>query len=362
MLDMTVDVLNAYVNGQLVVDDSSLDKMLISTAVIDSRVVQKDSLFIAFKGDSVDGHAYINAAAENGACIALVEDVIENAAIAQIKVSSCKKAMADLAIACRDKYQGKVIGITGSCGKTSTKEMLACILKLSASVSVTSGNQNNELGVPLTLFNIDKDSDYAVIEMGAAEKGDISYLMAMVKPDVVVVTNIRPAHIGRFGSEETIAETKSEIYRDLQLHTTAVINLDEKYSRQWIAEIEVLNKSQVLSFSMDHLQAELTITDLILSLGQSEFTLHYQLNDQSLNQKIRLNVAGEHNVANALAAASCALAVGISLADIAEGLANYHGVKSRMQLQNAVWGGLIIDDSYNANPASVAAAIDVLKH
>ena len=358
MLNMTVAQLLAVTGGQWIASEKQaadvFDQIAITSASIDSRAVENNGLFIAFKGEQVDGHAYIDNAAEKGAVIALVEDDQAQSAIGQIKVDSCQKAMADIAKACRQSYNGKVFGITGSCGKTTTKEMLACILQVAGKVSVTAGNQNNELGVPLTLYKVQQDSDYAVIEMGAAELGDIAYLMAMVVPDVSVVTNVRPAHIGRFGSEDKIAIAKGEIYTALPESSVGIVNIDEKYAPQWM---DSLSDKQVMRYSTLDNSADVFADDIQLHLVDSDFTLC----NNGEKQAVSIKAAGIHSVYNALAAASMALAAGVSLSCIAKGLQNYAGVKSRMQSMSGIWGGTLIDDCYNANPGSVKAAIDVLK-
>ncbi len=355
MINMTIKRLLETVKGELFSHEENPDlSLVINSVTIDSRSCQDNSLFVAFKGEHVDGHDFLSLAQNNGAVIALVETIQYQHKIIQIKVDDVLQAMAHVARICRLDFKGPVVGITGSCGKTSVKEMLKSILTISSSVSVTQGNQNNEIGVPLTLLALQQEQDYAIVEMGAAQQGDISYLMSMVQPDVSVISNVRAAHVGRFGSEDFIAIGKSEIYRDLAPGKIAVINLDEKYAQQWLLDI---NKQQTLTFSINDKSADLYADEIELLLEQTEFTLCYQ----GQSQHITIYAPGIHNVHNALAAAACAIAVNTNLEDVQQGLKLYTGVNSRLQQLSGVWGGRLIDDCYNANPGSVKAAIDVLK-
>lgn len=351
-MNLSIESIVKCTGGTLVEEGNPLlENSVVFGASIDSRTIQAGDLFIAFKGEQVDGHDYLYAAKKNGAVAAIVEET-QDMALAQIKVDSCKQAMADIARLCRDSFDGKVIAITGSCGKTSTKEILASILSQSHKVSVTKGNQNNELGVPLTLFS-NEGSDFSVVEMGAAEQGDISYLMSIADPDVSVITNVRSAHVGRFGSEELIAVSKSEIYRELKPSATAIVNIDEKHADKWIAELPA---NKYLTFSLSNTSADVFSTDVVLNAESVSFML--TLSDKPY--AVHFPAVGMHNVANALCAVACALSVGIKESDIVNGLEAYAGVDSRLQILEGDWGGVLIDDCYNANPASVEAAIDVL--
>lgn len=355
MMNQSIDAIVKCTSAELFAEDKlSVLPKVINAVTIDSRKVNDASLFVAFKGDNVDGHDYISVAKKRGAVAALVERINPVCQLPQIKVASCQQAMADIATICRDSFSGKVVAITGSCGKTSTKEMLACILSVSHTVSVTQGNQNNELGVPLTLFNLNDNADYLVLEMGAAQVGDIAYLMTMAKPDVSLITNVRAAHIGRFGNEDNIAAGKSEIYKSLAASKVAVVNKDEKYAQQWL---KGLSGHTVLSYAIDNLDASVTVTDVDIQLNKVAFTLCFE----DKKQFIEMTADGRHSVSNAVSAAACALALGVKFSDIALGLQQYSGVQSRLQLLEGMWEGNLIDDSYNANPGSVKAAIDVLK-
>lgn len=347
MLNMSLAEISEKAAGELQGADA-----WVYGAAIDSRKVLKNNLFIALAGNHVDGHHFLENARESGAAGALVERFCDSA-LPQVKVASCMKALSDVALACRQRFDGTVFALTGSCGKTTTKEMLAAILRRCGKVSATTGNLNNEIGVPLTLFAVAEESRYLIVEMGAAQKGDIAYLMAMAIPNITVITNVRSAHLGRFGSEDAIAEAKAEIYTHLRPEDRAVINLDELHAGEWR---NLLSSHTVITCSTCRADADLYASSVQLSADTVRFTLNYRT--ESVD--VLLPVPGQHNVANALCAAGCAILAHISLADIAAGLGLFVPVSSRLQRMDGSWGGVLIDDTYNASPASVKAAIDVL--
>lgn len=324
----------------------------VSSVVIDSRAVQPGSLFVAIKGERADGHSYLSQAQAAGAVAALVQ-VKQAVTLPQLQVENPVLAMTLLAKNYAANFAGQIIAITGSCGKTTTKEMLVEILQQNKKVAFTSGNQNNEIGVPLTVLAIDENAEAAVIEMGAAQRGDIAYLMDIVAPDISVITNIGSAHVGRFGDLQAIAETKAEIYRYLPVNGKAAINLDQPQAQNWL---EMLSGKSVLTFSLNCADADLYVSEIKAGTGGSDFILHYQ----GAEQHLHLPVAGMHNISNALAAAACALLAGSSLADVVAGLCAFKTVHSRLQVLQGYWHGTLIDDCYNANPVSVKAAVDVL--
>ena len=347
MLNMQLSQIESLTGGSLSGSDA-----VIHSVAIDSRDSVIDTLFVAINGENVDGHDYLEQALSGGASGALVERYCESQ-LPQVKVESCVKALADIAKANRNEFSGLVLSITGSCGKTSTKEMLVSILSQFAKVSSTRGNQNNEIGVPLTVFAIDDNSEFAVVEMGAAQQGDIAYLMNIAQPDIAVITNVRSAHIGRFGSDEIIAETKAEIYTHLKRSGKAVINLDEKYSARWKDQLQV---KDVITYSIDNAAADIYASDIVTSENSNLFAINYAGESVEINMQI----PGMHNIANALCAAACAIAAGSDLKSVAAGLETFVPVASRLQKLEGFWGGVLIDDTYNASPASVNAAIDVL--
>lgn len=337
----------AKVCGGFVQGDADIS---LSNVVLDSRAATASSLFVALPGDNVDGHNFV-ASLEGKAAAALVSK--EQATnLAQIIVKDTEQALVKLATFARKQFTGKVVGITGSSGKTSCKNLLANILQQAGNVYKSQGNQNNELGVPLTLLNAGGDEDYIVVEMGAAKVGDIAYLMAMVNPDISVVTNIAEAHLGRFGSLENIVKTKSEIYQ-LAPNAKAVVNADEPYASAWQQQ---LKGREIIRFGFANNALEVYASDVQLKSEGSQFTLH--IGQDALACK--LATSGKHQVMNALCAAALAHGLNVSGEHIVTGLGAYQNAAGRGRELTTLWGSKIIDDCYNANPASVKAAIDRL--
>lgn len=318
----------------------------------DTRKLQPRQLFVALKGDRFDGHDHVLEAFKRGAAGALVSRPVQGGAPV-LQVADTLHALGRLAALHRAAFQGTLIAITGSAGKTTTKEMLAAILGQTAPVLATSGNLNNEIGVPLTLFGLNPGHRYAVIEMGAAKPGDIRYLVDIADPDISILTNARAAHLEGFGSLDQVANTKGEIFVD-KPGRLAVVNLDEPYSALWQ---HLAGAATVISHSVAG-NSEATVRASHIELGASGS--HFELVTADQSHPIELPVPGRHNVANALAAAAAAIGAGIGLQAVAAGLATFDGVAGRMQFRRAAEGMLVIDDSYNANPDAVRSAIDVL--
>ncbi|MFA5678273.1 MAG: UDP-N-acetylmuramoyl-tripeptide--D-alanyl-D-alanine ligase [Pseudomonas sp.] len=320
---------------------------------IDARQVQAGGLFVALPGTRVDGHDFVAQARARGAVAALVQRLVDDP-LPQLLVADCQWALGQLGALNRAAFKRPLVAITGSSGKTTVKEMLAAILRECGSVLATRGNLNNELGVPLTLLELNSEHQFAVIEMGAGAVGDIAYCMSLAKPQVSVLTNAGVAHIGRFGSKQAIAQTKGEIFSALDSDGQGVINMDSRWQADWLA---TLGSRKSWSFSLNNPAAALHAEDLqIDSRGCPGFRMVTPVGDVA----IQLNLLGQHNVANALAAAAAALALDVSLTAIATGLAALQPVTGRGKPLAGHGGALIIDDCYNANPASVRAAIDVL--
>lgn len=320
---------------------------------IDSRCVTAGDLFVAIKGDNFDGHKFVAQALNGGACGAIVEQYQRQTA-QQVVVTDAIQALGSLGALNRALFKGKLIGLTGSVGKTTTKDMLSSILSSAGGVLATAGNRNNEIGLPLTLLDLAPEHDFAVLEMGAAKVGDIDYLTRLARPDVALVTRIVAAHLASFGSLENIAKTKGEIFAGLAADGVAVVALDCPFAAGWLAG---LNQQRVIRFSISDPAADVYASELQLQAGQNwSFRLHTPLGDAP----VELPTLGAHNIANAIAAASAALALGIELAGICEGLHNFVATGQRMQVSKGLHGAVLIDDSYNANPASVKAALDVL--
>ncbi len=320
----------------------------------DTRSVKKGDLFIALEGPNFDAHSLLAQAREKGAVAAVVHRCVDDE-LAQLMVSDTRLALGHLAAAWRQQYPGKLVAVTGSNGKTTVKEMLASIFAQSGEVLATVGNFNNDIGMPLTLLNLRPQHDYGVIEMGANHMGEIAYLTSLARPDVALVNNVAGAHIEGFGSLENIAKAKAEIWQGLVAGGVAVINVDDQFSPGWR---KLLGDRETVSFGRHG--------DVCLVESQGfcwhdgRFVNTFTMDTVKGSLAINLPLAGEHNVNNAMAATAVALAAGVTLEAIKQGLEKMTPVKGRLQAKASLWGQLIIDDSYNANPDSTQAAISVL--
>lgn len=322
---------------------------------IDSRAITPGQLFVALTGPRFDGHDYLDQVAAKGAVGALVERQVPGSSLPQLVVGDTRKALAQLGALNRNAFVDKpVAAITGSSGKTTVKEMLASILGTRGPVLATRGNLNNELGVPLTLLELAPEFDAAVIELGASRVGEIAFTVSLTKPHVTVITNAGNAHVGEFGGPEKIVLAKGEILEGLNATGVAVLNRDDQAFDIWVKRAA---GRKVLSFSRSDSSADLYASDLGLDArGCPTFTLH----SPDGSAQVQLNLLGAHNVSNALAAAAAAHALGVSLPGIVTGLNGVQPVKGRTVAQLANNGLRVIDDTYNANPSSVAAATDIL--
>ncbi|VVO96288.1 UDP-N-acetylmuramoyl-tripeptide--D-alanyl-D-alanine ligase [Pseudomonas fluorescens] len=336
-------------NGRLLMADATFDGVSI-----DSRAIKPGQLFIALTGPRFDGHDYLNDVANLGAAGALVEREVADCALPQLLVKDARQALGQLGAMNRAAFTHPVAAITGSSGKTTVKEMLASILRTRGSVLATRGNLNNDLGVPLTLLELAPEHTAAVIELGASRLGEIAYTVAMTKPHVAVLNNAGTAHVGEFGGPEKIVEAKGEIIEGLEADGIAVLNLDDKAFTIWKARAA---GRQVLTFALSNVSADFYASDLDRDArGCPAFILHSPEGEE----RVQLNLLGTHNVANALAAAAAAHALGVSLSGIVAGLGAVQPVKGRTVAQLASNGMRVIDDTYNANPTSMCAAVDIL--
>ena len=335
------------VNGRLQGDDALFDG--VST---DSRSVKDRELFIALKGPNFDGHDFAEKAMDQGVAGVIVSRIL-NLNVPQIVVSDTQLALGQLAASWRKRFSIPVVAVTGSNGKTTVKEMIASILKQQGSVLSTRGNLNNEIGVPLTLLHLNSSHDSAVIEEGASHIGDIGYLTNLVKPTVSVVTNAAGAHLEGFGSIDAVARTKGEIYENLAADGVAIINADDQYASLWKSQA---NDRRVITFGMEKsadVQGSFKKID-------NEKVNALNINTADGDISVILPLLGVHNAMNALTAAAAARAMGISFDVIKAGLEAVKPVPGRLQLLSAIKGAQILDDTYNANPASLAAALSVL--
>lgn len=326
----------------------------VSGLSTDSRAISAGDVFVALRGEHFDGHVFLEKAKECGAVAAVVEKLQTDVDLPQLQVPDCYAALASIAQMFRQSFTGPLIGITGSSGKTTVKQMLASIFSLLGPTLATKGNLNNHIGVPLTLMNLNADIQYAVIEMGASGPGEIAYLSSIAKPGVVMVNNVMAAHLEGFGSLEGVAMAKGEIYQGLDAAAKAVINEDCEYAERWASG---LAESQIVRYSCGSPQADIFACDIEL---QDDACYTFELRTPIASAQVCLAMPGRHNVANALAAASCAYACSVPIETIVAGLQSAENAGGRMQRHQHRSGAEVIDDSYNANPGSVQAAIDML--
>ncbi|SEI73520.1 UDP-N-acetylmuramoyl-tripeptide--D-alanyl-D-alanine ligase [Azotobacter beijerinckii] len=320
----------------------------------DSRAIRPGQLFVALVGPRFDGHAFLAEVAAKGAAAALVQRLVPDVGLPQLQVADTRLALGLLGGFNRQAYCGPLAAVTGSSGKTTVKEMLASILRTRGPVLATRGNLNNELGVPLTLLELAPEHVGAVIELGASRIGEIAYTAGLARPQVAIITNAGTAHVGEFGGPERIVEAKGEILEGLSTDGIAVLNRDDQAFATWQQRAA---GRRVLSFALGDLSADFRARDIQPDArGCPAFTLLGPAGEA----RIQLNLLGRHNVANALAAAAAAHALGMPLVGIQSGLESLQPVKGRAVAQLAPNSVRVIDDSYNANPASMCAAIDIL--
>lgn len=323
----------------------------------DTRVLQPGNLYIAIKGEQFDGHDFLDKAQAAGAIAALVSRHIDHP-LPQIVVTDTQLAMGQLAKYWRQQFKIPFVGITGSVGKTTTRQMIGAIVSERGNTLISEGNKNNQFGVPLTLFRLGPEHKFAVIEMGADRPGDITYLADIVRPQVAVITMVAPVHLEvqagiGFGTIEGVLQEKTQIFSQLPENGTAILNADSPYYDYWHKH---LAKHHQISFGMQN-AADVYATDLSAhNEMQYRFTLHTPVG----KQQIQLSSLGKHNVNNAVAASAAAVALGITLDEIQAGLANVPVVEQRMIRKKGLNGAIVIDDSYNANVIATKALVDML--
>ncbi|HJR12377.1 MAG TPA: UDP-N-acetylmuramoyl-tripeptide--D-alanyl-D-alanine ligase [Rhodanobacteraceae bacterium] len=323
----------------------------VSGVSTDSRTIKPGEVFVALIGETHDGHDHVAAAADRGASGAIVSRRVDTD-VAQIVVADTLHALGDLASAVRAQRDVTVIGITGSNGKTSVKTLAARILARHGATHSNPGSFNNEIGLPLTLLSMPRDTRYAVLEMGAGKPGDIAYLAAIARPRIGLVNNIAPAHLERMRTLEGVAETKGAVYQALPADGVAVINADDAFANYFGG---LAGTRRILRFGID-VPADVTASDIRLQSDGSDF----ELKMPNGSAKVHLPLPGRHNVANALAAAALAHAVGVGLDVIVAGLQSVEAVSGRLLRHASPQGWTLFDDSYNANPGSVLAAVATL--
>ena len=340
------------INGTLMGDNVTFSE--VST---DSRKITGGELFIALRGDNFDGHEFVAAAKARGAAAAVVDsntlEKFEQFGLPLLVVANTRLALGTLAADWRSRFSLPLIAVTGSNGKTTTKEMIASILKVTFgdAVLVTQGNLNNDIGLPLTLLKMAAWHRAAIIELGMNHPGEIAYLASIARPTVALVTNAQRAHLAGMGSIEAIAAEKGSIYEGLSDAGVAVINADDFWYDLWRAQS---SGKRVQSFSCER-AADVGGCYQVRGLAN-----HLTISAQGAQIEVALSLPGAHNARNALAAATAALAAGVPLADVGEGLGAFRGIKGRLQRRAGLNGSIVLDDTYNANPDSVRAGIDVL--
>jgi UDP-N-acetylmuramoyl-tripeptide--D-alanyl-D-alanine ligase len=325
----------------------------------DSRQVVKGNLFVALKGEKFDGHDFIRKAIEQGAAGVLVHDEAQinqdlvDKAVALIKVADTLLALGDLAHEWRKRFSIPVIGLTGSSGKTTTKEMLAAIIGRGKNILKTEGNLNNLIGLPQTIFQLTREHELMILEMGTNTRGEIKRLTQIAMPDIGLITNVGPAHLAGFGSLDVVREEKIDLFLNMPSSGIAIINLDDEAvtlaAERW--------NGRRMTFSMSP-NADVTVKDIEKNSVKG---VRFNLVIGGSIQKVEMKIVGLHHIHNAMAAAAAAVAVGTDIKTIAEGLAAFRPFSGRMEIIRLQNGAFLLDDSYNANPASVREALLTLK-
>ena len=348
MIRMDVRTIAEITGGHLMQNGASVELQGFST---DSRSLQPGELFIPLRGDNFDGHDYMNQAIQNGAAACLSEEMIGGLLVPVIKVNNTLKALGDLAAAMRRQFAGPVVGITGTSGKTTCKEMLAAVLDSTGPGLKSAGNFNNLIGVPLTLFDLQPQHRWAVVEMGMSERGEISRLAEIARPNIGMITNVGAGHLENFDGISGVARAKGELFIGLPSDGVALINADDPE----VLQLPVANGVRRVLFGTVS-EADVKAENIAGHNGSVSFDLVVE----GEVKKVVLPLPGRHNVANALAAAAAAYVIGVGLEQIVSGLQAFKPCPGRMELFVLTEDIVVLDDSYNANPLSVHAALDAL--
>lgn len=346
MIESSLSNAAEYIHGQLLGSDVRFRG--VST---DTRTLQAGQLFVALQGPNFDGNKFVADAAKRDAAAAVVSSPVD-AGIPRITVADTKLALGQLAAAWRRQMPATIIGITGSNGKTTLKELVASCLSQAASTLATQGNLNNDIGLPLMLLRLDKEHCFGVMEMGANHAGEIAYLASLATPSVVAITNAGPAHLEGFGSIAGVAAAKGEILNSEYRPETVVLNADDDYFDYWMS---LAHGSSLISFGFSS-DAMVRATNIVATAGGSTFDMSTPAGNTTVNLPLR----GVHNVRNACAAAAISIAVDVPLYKINIGLESVAPVNARLSPIKGIRGSRIFDDSYNANPASAIAAAEFL--
>lgn len=352
MQRITVDDIAAATGGTLICGNGSKELSEIST---DSRALKEDALFVPIAGEKFDGHDYINSACDNGACAVVSAkdiEIMENKAV--IRVKDTMKALHDIAMYYKKKYPVKTVSVTGSVGKTTTKDMLYSALAVKYNTLKTNLNHNNEIGVPKTIFRLEKEHECAVIEMGMNHFGEIERLAEMAQPDIAVITNIGMSHIENLGSQEGIFKAKMEVVKNFTDKNTLIVNGDDKF----LSTTKGTGSYKVVYYGIHNPENDVYAKDIInKGLKGIEFTAVVD----GKEYKAEVTQPGEHNVYNALAAICAGREFGVEIADAIRGIKNCEYTAQRLEVTE-IGGMQIINDCYNASPDSIRAALGVLKY
>lgn len=358
MKNLTLENIAAVCSGTYIGEEGK-KKQEVAGVVIDSRLVEKDYLFIPIRGEKVDGHSFIPSVFEQGAAAVLSEEELVNPAEPYIRVESCPLALKKLAAFYRQCLTIPVVGITGSVGKTSTKEMIASVLGQKYSVLKTEGNYNNEIGLPLTIFKIRDTHQAAVLEMGISEFGEMHRLAEMANPEICVITNIGLCHLENLKSRDGILAAKTESFDHIREGGIAVLNGDDDK----LSGISMVNGTAPVFYGIGREKkdgcnaAKNVYADVLESLGLEGTKVRIHLDGELFTAVVP--IPGEHNVYNALAAACVGRRLGLSIEEIRAGIESAGTISGRTNMLH-VKDMLVIDDCYNANPVSMKASLDVL--
>ncbi|HEU5137102.1 MAG TPA: UDP-N-acetylmuramoyl-tripeptide--D-alanyl-D-alanine ligase [Steroidobacteraceae bacterium] len=320
----------------------------------DTRTLQAGELFVALRGPRFNANDFVAAAASAGAAGAVVDTRVSSA-LAQIVVSDTQAALSNSAAAWRAQFSMPVVGVAGSNGKTTVKAMTAAILERVGPTLATRGNLNNHIGVPLTLHRLDAAQRFAVVEIGANHAGEVAELVKLARPTVGLITNAGAEHLEGFGSLEGVAHAEGEMVAGLDSTATAVINADDEFASLWRG----MARGNLSTFGIAN-AADFSAADIHTAIDSGGFVTRFELRAPAGVMPIELHLAGRHNVLNALCASAAATAAGASLDEVRLGLATMRPVPGRLQFKTAPSGAWIVDDSYNANPSSMKAGIEVL--
>ena len=352
---MTLPHVAEATGGELIFpenDKESYEGKVIDGAVIDNRLIKKDFLFIPIRGQKVDGHKFIDSAFEAGALAVLSDHVLDSAKGPFIVVKDTEQALKDLATYYREQLTIPIIGIIGSVGKTSTKEMVASVLTEKYKVLKTEGNFNNEIGLPLTICRIGDEHEVAVVEMGISDFGEMHRLGEIAKPNIVVMTNIGQAHLENLKTRDGILKAKTEVFEHMKEASTVILNGDDDK----LSTVSDACGAKIIFYGTKDQQV--LATDITpVGIEGIDFVLHTKKGDG----RVHISIPGEHNVLNALAAASVGLELGLEFDEIVKGIESSETIAGRSNFIHAN-GMVIMDDCYNASPSSMEASLKVLSY